>query len=493
MIRALIPLVAVAIAAAPLSAAAETIVVTSSDGSPVRDQLPSIAKALEAEPDELEPLAIEPGTGWYALGVTLSICEGEPGPDLASTVASARMKLEALQSGDAITALQAAIEPLPCASFAVDRGLLAESLDLLGQAAQDETREDEARAAYRQLLALDPSWRLRSPPGTGYEVLWEEVRLEVLAAGASTVSVQHGLEGAWIDGVAVEPGWSGTLNLVPGRHLLQWTTDGATTGAWFELAQGTPSAALVDAIVGYAALLARGPVDAGRKLALELWLSALAEAGDKGGVVVVQGMDPTGGYAVRGGRAEAWVAMDTVELPTLVRADRLRVALGGGWMLAGGASFGDLALAADVRLIGPLHLHLDGDLGFSQPIDLTGSTIDGAFTVLPGVGLGVALRPGHGVAQPFVALSLGVWIVPDTFTDEAVAQIEQHGDVFSRAVAESRGPVTFRGFLDGGVDLAPGDGPLIVRLTGGVGYGFGFQARAGAQVGVRLGRMGGTP
>jgi hypothetical protein len=62
----------------------------------------------------------------------------------------------------------------------------------------------------------------------------------------------------------------------------------------------------------------------------------------------------------------------------------------------------------------------------------------------------------------------------------------------SRAQVDSRGPVTFRGFLDGGIDLVL-DRVVSVRLTGGVGYGFGFQARAGSQVALRFGRMGGTP
>ena len=486
-------LIAVGLTLAPLSAAAATVGLTTADGSTAKGSLGAVANALEVDQDEVEPLAIEAGDGWYAPGLTFTACGGDAGAELGTTIASAKMQLEGLQSAEALTGLDAAIEALPCAAFPVDPEVLAQALELLGQAAQDESKADVARLAYQRLLAVAPSYRLSSPPGTGYEVLWEEVRADVLAAGVASLAVQHDIGDVWLDGGAVEPGWSGTLKLVPGRHLLQWTADGATTGAWIELRRGAAKAALVDAATGYAALLREGPADPGRKLALELWLGELAETAGWQGVAVVQQEGPASGYVVRDGRSQAWQAGDEAPGAAATGVDRLRIALGGGWMLAGGASFGDVALAADVRLVGPLHLHVDADLGISQPIDFPGSEYHGAFTALPGFGVGVALRPGAGVAQPFAALSLGVWVVPSSFTDEAVAQVGVLGDAMSRAEIESRGPVTFRGFLDGGIDLAPGDGPLIVRLSGGVGYGFGFQARAGAQVGVRVGSMGGRP
>lgn len=51
---------------------------------------------------------------------------------------------------------------------------------------------------------------------------------------------------------------------------------------------------------------------------------------------------------------------------------------------------------------------------------------------------------------------------------------------------QSRGPVAFRGYLDGGLDLVPHKA-LGVRLGGGVGYGLGFQARGYVQFLVRIG------
>jgi hypothetical protein len=491
MKRALLVLVTAAVATAPLSALAATLGLTTADGSPARSAVSAAADALDVKPDEVEPLAILPGDGWYALGLSMTICEGEAVAELGTTIASAKMQLEGLQSAQAMAGLDAAIEAQPCAAFAVDTEVLAQALDLLGQAAQDESKADVARLAYQRLLAIAPSHRLSSPPGTGYEVLWEEVRREVLAAGVATLAVQHDIGKVWLDGGPVKADWSGTLKLVPGRHLLQWTADGATTGAWIELADGATKAALVDAAVGYANLLAEGPSDSGRKMALELWLGELAATFDMEGVAVVLEETPYSGYAVRDGKSFAW--QGSARTPGQAgAADRLRIALGGGWMFAGGASFGDIALAADVRLIGPLHLHVDADVGITRPIELPGSTIDGARAVLPGFGVGVALRPAAGFAQPFVSLSLGMWVVPSSYTEEAVDQVGRFGDAMSRAQVDSRGPVTFRGFLDGGIDLVL-DRVVSVRLTGGVGYGFGFQARAGSQVALRFGRMGGTP
>jgi len=205
-------------------------------------------------------------------------------------------------------------------------------------------------------------------------------------------------------------------------------------------------------------------------------------------VVQEPGRRPTG-YVVRDGKASTWEA--EARGPAGGGPRRLRIALGGGWMHVGGAHYGDFGLAADLQLVGPLHLHVEGDVGLSQPIEFPDHGLDGSFTVLPGFGAGVSMRPGGDVVQPFAALSFGVWIVPATYTDKAREAVSQLGDVESRAAVESRSPVTFRAFLDGGVDLAP-TGPLIVRLSGGIGYGFGFQARAGAAVGLRFGK-GGTP
>jgi hypothetical protein len=459
------------------------------------DEIAATAAALDLTEDQVTALSLPPATGrWWVVGLTYEPCHGSAGTPLADAIVDARAKLDSLLSGEAVAGLSRALEALPCAPRLAERALLTEALELLGQAAQDESDEPTARAAYRQLLAMAPSYRLTSPPGTGYEVLWEEVRRDALSAGAASVAIQHGNPAVRVDGEPIPVAWTATASLAPGRHLLQWTNDDSTSGAWIEVADDLEEAALISYDGSTLSLLSRGPASVGARAAVEIWLQAIADGAGLDGVAVIQEEEPPSGYVVRGGEAEAWVAPlrragRTPKAATPTSADLLRIAVGGGWLTTGGAQYGDLTLALDLRLIGPLHLRVDGELGISEPIRFPGNPdYDGRSALLPGFGVGVAVHPTDGPAQPFAALSLGLWIVsPDAVQGLVDAATDAGANSDSLDVLGGRGPVTFRAFLDGGVDLLPGGGPLVIRVSGGVGYGFGFQARAGAQVGLRFG------
>ncbi len=475
------------------AARAEGLGVVSADGSAAPpEHVTGAAEALGLDPTTFRPLAT-PGrsAGWHAVGVSVLGCAGQLPPDLAAATADAQGRLEALESGLALSVLSGAVEALPCASSFVEPTELAAALDLMGQAAQDEARTDAAEMAYRQLLAIAPGHKLASPPGTGYEVLWQEVRRGVLEAGTTTVAIQHaeaGAEAVRLNGRVIPPAWAGTEQVPPGRHLLQWTDGVTLKGAWVRVEAGVAEAALVS-VGAVSPLLTAGASDAGHKLALSVWLQLVAFGAGLDGVVVVQQAQPLSGYAVRGAGVEAWAATVEATASHEVSVDRLRLAVGGGWLLAVGYSYGDIRAGLGIRVVGPLFIRLEGDLGISQPLEIPNGEFDEVVAFLPGFGAGVALRLPKGSIQPFAAISLGVWITPSEYIDPVADDAETAGSN-SESVEElrARRPVTFRGFVDGGLDLIPpGAGPLVLRVSGGVGYGYGFQARFGAHVGVRLG------
>ena len=65
-------------------------------------------------------------------------------------------------------------------------------------------------------------------------------------------------------------------------------------------------------------------------------------------------------------------------------------------------SYGNITLAADVRVVGPLHVRVEGDLAISEPIvtGLAGYPNEGSVAALPGIGVGAAVRPTRGTIQP---------------------------------------------------------------------------------------------
>jgi hypothetical protein len=466
----------------PSLAAAATGVVQADGNAP--DDAALAAAAADASLTDVSPIALTTA-GWITTGAAFAPCAGEPGESLADAVAEGRGMVEELNSAKAIARLDAALDAAPCSSTPTTRPNLLAALELLGQAAQDEGRTDIARRAYAQLLGADPGYRLTTPPGTGYDDLFDEVRREANAVRPASVAIQHADAAAvtW-NGESIPASAALTTPAAPGRHLLQWWEQGTPRGAWVEV---SGDAALVSAPSGPGWLLAEGPSDAAKQLALTLWLGSVAKDAGLDGIAVVQ---EAGGYVVGDG-INTWipsVAAAVGSAPpraTAPKGTELRLTLGGGYSTVQGFHYGEAVGALDLRLVGPLHVRVEGGAGFS-PVDV-GDEALGTTVVLPGVGAGVALRPPAGPVQPFGALTAGVFITPDSDkTAAAEDAARSNGDVETVARLDVRGPVAFRGYVDGGVDLLPGDGPLVIRVSGGFGFGLGFLARAGAQVGFRL-------
>jgi len=455
--------------------------VVNGDGS-APDAAALEAAAFSASLGDARPLALD-APGWAVAVATFTACTTDPTGSLADALATGRQLVDELSSAKAIALLRAAIDGLPCSSSPSTREQLLAALELLGQAAQDEGRSDAAADAYRQLLAADPAHQLSTPPGTGYDALFADVRREVNTLRPSQLTVQH-IEGAAVtwDGAPVAARSALSMPALPGRHLLQWWESGASRGAWVDV-RAAEVAVVSGLSTGPGWLLTEGPSDAAKQLALTVWLRDVATANELDALAVIQ--EPGRGYTVTDAITPWAGRAPPARAATTPLGPELRLAVGGGYALIQGFHFGEVTGALDVRLVGPLHLRIDGSLGLS-PIDL-GDPALGTVAALPGVGAGVAVHPPTGPVQPFGALVAGVYVTP---TSEATAAAQQAaidgGDDSLVARVQARGPVSFRGFLDGGVDLLPGDGPLVIRIAGGVGFGLGFQLRAGAQVGFRL-------
>ena len=139
-----------------------------------------------------------------------------------------------------------------------------------------------------------------------------------------------------------------------------------------------------------------------------------------------------------------------------------------------------------MKIVGPLHLTGDVSVGFSRISHPRSPAWDGGVVVLPGFGVGLALRRPTGLAQPFVAITGGLWSAPgfdDIDSTLNGARLDDNSQVFDPDL-----PVSPRSFPDAGLDLVPDGGALVIRLAGGVGYGLGFQLRAGVLAGARFGR-----
>ena len=406
-----------------------------------------------------------------------------------------------LAAEDAEVALEETIRQLPCASTPVARADLLAAFEVLGEAAQVAAHEGNARFAYEALLGVDPSYGLTSPPGTGYDELFNAVRRDFVNQAQSTLGLHHRMptDVLW-DGAPVEAASRVPLTVLGGRHLLQWTEDGALRGAWVELPGGGAPAALVWA-ADREALLAAGLVDVGARAALEPLLRAYALELAVDAVAVLPKTGAPSGYVVGPDLAEPW-ADSALAVGATMSGDRVRLAIGAGYANLQLTHYGDITAAVDVRLIGPLHVRVEGDLALSQPLDGRSSSYEdqGKAAVLPGLGVGVVIHPERGLIQPFGALTAGIWI--GALDDEAAARLEAalaaDGAVMSQTDQDklaARHAVDFRGFVDGGLDLVPLGGPVLVRVSAGVGLGMamkpeaqvGFQFRAGAAVGVRFG------
>jgi hypothetical protein len=425
---------------------------------------------------------------WWAVDLRLAPCAALPGMDLDAAVKASDEKLADLEAVAAVGLLRDAVEAAPCSVDWVEAGALKVALEWWGHGAQLADDERTARAAYAQLAATDPGWRIRPPPGSGFEGLWDTVRGELATQAITTLALHAGAREIRWNGVAV-PGGTVRLDASPGRHLLQWSDPvGGVQGAWVLVTGRSPEAALITSTRADAVnLLSHGMETEAGRLSLRVWLSALQGAHGLDGIVVLDPESkPPGGYRLDAEGLRPWNA--DLQADFSMRPDRARVLVGGGWLSVQefGFQYASLRLGADVKIAGPLHITADVSAGFSGISHPRSTDWDGGIVVLPGFGVGVMIRKPDGVAQPFGAISGGIWSAPGFDDLESTldgALLEE-----SSRVHEPDLPVSPRVFLDGGLDLVPAGRAFVVRMSAGVGYGLGLQVRAGVLAGVRFGR-----
>jgi len=280
--------------------------VIAADGSAVDDpMLDNVAEALQRPRGSVTPHHIgQPGGALWTVAIDVNECSNPTKVDLAAVVEDARGKLSMLESTSALKELEAAIEVAPCSTSVIDRTDYLLALELLAQAAQDEGKGDRAREALLQLVAAEASYKLSSPPGSGYDDLWTEVRREAARMQPVDVAIQHAGE-LLLDGELIPAEWTLTAPLLPGEHLLQWRSGSAWTGGRMTVPGGEEGGALVQA-TSVPLLLNKGPADAGSRAALRAWLLSMAEEAGLDGIAVTQ--EPRGlrGFVVEGDRTGSW-------------------------------------------------------------------------------------------------------------------------------------------------------------------------------------------
>jgi hypothetical protein len=478
---------------------AQPLAVLRADGAaPSPTDLTALDGVFSLPPGTSRPAQLAPAVGaWIPLGTTLQPCASAPGA-LAAAISEARGLLSQLQEADAIDILRNAVASAPCGVDTVERPVLGAALDLLGQAAQDGQKEAVARDAYVRLLAIDPAWRLQSPPGTGYETLWNAVRREVLARPTATFALWHQGE-VRVDGEVIPKESAATLSLAAGPHWVQWREDNGWKGMWLQLGSGV-SAGLV-ATPTREGLLRAGPSGAGTRLLLTALLDRLAQEQGAAGAAVIEQTHDAGrsGYVVRAGALEAWA--ESVETQARgVPSDRLRLGVGGGYLRLDQWNYGSVHTSVEVRLVGPLHVVVEGDVGLSQGVQLNNPELDerpsanGDVLTLPSIGAGALVRLQKGPIQPFIGATVGASLDPPALREPLVEQIAsldpdgtQTADDIAIAELRARPAAIFRVLLDGGVDLLPGGGRLVIRPHAGVGWNGGLLVRGGLLVGLRFG------
>lgn len=471
--------------------------------------LQAVERALELEAGSARPAALPTANGPFWLrGARLDACVGSSQP-VGAVLAQAKEHLRKLEADAALALLSSSLDAAPCSWPTASPSDIGTALDLLGQAAQDAGKDGVARDAYRRLLAVAPAWQLLSPPGSGYEVVWTEVRREILAQPQRSFVLWHQGAGVRLDGEAVPPESGATLPLVPGRHLLQWGDAASHAGAWLVLDPAPQGAAAIHGGAG-ASLLAAGGRSTASRQGNEIWLGALrTEVGaDAIAVITVPGAEAQG-FVVDDAGLRGW-SLSADAGSAAIPLDRLRVGLGAGYALfgaseaAGVPTSSNLGIDADLdlRLVGPLHLRIDGSVVVSQPARLvdegsgSGGVADGKAWSFPGFGVGAVVRAPRTVFQPFVGVVGGLWIHPTSFLAKARADIvaldpEGTNPEAQEALAalDRRKDHSPRILLEGGFDVVSPAAPIGLRVDGGVGYGPGFVARAGFHLVVRLGRV----
>lgn len=459
-------------------------------GLPPSDkELARTATQLGVDADSLRAISLDVQLQpWWSVSARLAPCAALPGLDLDRAVRRSDQQLADLEAAAAVATLREAIEVTPCTEGWVDAGALTVALEWWGHAGQLAEDERSARLAYGQLAAVDPGWRIRPPPGSGFEDLWDTVRGELAAQNLTTLALHVGQREVRWDGVLVA-GPTARLDAAPGRHLLQWIDEsGGFQGAWVLVTGRTPTAALVTSHRADAlALLAGGMETEAGRVALQVWLGALQVAHGLDGIVVLEpNSKPAAGYRIGSEGLRPWTA--ELQAAFTMQPDRARLLAGGGWLSVDTATahYADTRLSFELKLVGALHLCADVSVGMSRISHPRSPQWDGGVVVLPGFGVGLALRRPVGLVQPFGAVTGGLWSAPGF--DDVESTLDGALLDESSRVHQPELPVSPRVFAEGGVELVPGGQALVIRVSAGVGYGLGLQLRAGVLVGARFGR-----
>ncbi len=448
------------------------------------------------------------------VGAKAERCGGEP-VSLSVTAkldeaAERVLSFELEKAQESLTVVQTL---LPCQEAPVPARDLARLAFLGGAAAFDLGDAAGAEAAMRQAAAADPTYEgERGFPRDHVELL-KAVREEVTGGRPARLWVWPGpgMAEVYLDGALLQhPGQDGA-SVAPGRHLLQVSTPHGLTGMWLEIggdavvvwpsagrsvwADGGRSAGgeramramLTDEFGGRQGdvhviqyrgrrlpMAATFPADGGPRAE---WVASAEPktgtgGGSGGGSAAGGSGSGTGGEAGGGGGGETGGGetgggeTGGGEAPAKVR--RFRIAATFGYQLVEPFSYAMLGIDFGVRVWGPLEVGAFVRPSFGGPAqlpdELTDTPVQGQVFLMPfGVSAGVRK---DGWLSPWVAGGL-------QFAYNA------HG---------LRAQPALLGFMvQGGLDLSPGDGPLIIRLEGEIGLlGLHFAARIHAGAGVRF-------
>lgn len=389
---------------------------------------------------------------------------------------------------------------LPCAGAPVSANELARVSFLRGAALLDKGDEAAATSAMADALAQDASFEgLKGFPKPHIDLL-ESLRGASASSGRLFVWHKAGaVESILVDGAEIGDSAREGSELSAGNHLVQVRLeDGSLTGMWVRTTG-------LDAVVVHPGAGRRVWADGGRspggEMAMRLMLLTEFQGQDgdihvlrfKGRRVVSAATFPADGgvrsvwdkrseqaNALQDGPNEAAKSpakAPSRRAPPAGKPSRLRFALGGGYQYVHPFSYGMVSADVGLRLVGPLTLTVFArpsfggqftvDLGESEPVQ-------GGIVLVPfGVGLGV--QKHDGPIGPFIFASF----------QAAPNQVRPLATLLIGATVQ------------GGVDFAPGDGPLIVRVEGEAGFlgganedngSFyaGFTGRIGVGVGARF-------
>ena len=438
-------------------------------------------------------------TRLLASNATVEQCEGTAIQlELDSKVAAIVESVLSFQLEKALEDLEVLETLLPCAAHPVSRSVLTRLAFLRGAALFDQGDEAGATAAMTDALALDASFEgLRGFP---------QPHLDLLDAGRSTASGITGgplyswhregaVEGLLVDGDAVGDLAREGVKVTPGRHLLQIReSDGRLRGMWVRTSG-------IDAVIVHPGAGRLVWTDGGRSpggaIAMRLLLLSEFQGRDgdihvlrfKGRRVISAATFPfDGGVRVNWADAPAREETEPAEPPSSTEASdppaereerverterrerterkeqdrptrtagapsgpsRLRFAIGGGYQYLHGFSYGMVAIDVGVRAIGPLTI-----TAFARPsyggrflVDAGGAEPVTGVILLAPFGVGAGIQKTEGAIAPFV---FGVF-------QGTVNQVEPLAGFMAGAAVQ------------GGVDFAPADGPIIVRVQGEAGF-----------------------